>query len=362
MGRFGSALVLGVIASLLLAGCVGLGGEGASDEVAPTAADGPQPEPERGAPALLGSASPLPTEPPADASRTLDAAPTYRIGEWWEIEIDYRLSGNSATLTRVVAGTQGEDYLVGMPAEAFSDEVIVEHLPPFGRIDRWTLDFDAHDRPLNFVDFPLEEGHAWETQWWGGTELDAEVVRVEGDEAEIHLARGSRVVRGVWDAQLGAFAEFESPGHLAYEVVDHGFAYEGDIVVPANRDIVFCHGRSTVVVPIEACHSTMASPAGPAETIGVSDAYDRVSYGILIFDSPSHEQAGTGVYRIAVTHPSGEQETVTKLPTQPGLVHEIGGDDEPAGAWQVKAQAGGAGAALLEGVGYQTYEVALSDP
>lgn len=365
MGRLGISLALGLVAALALAGCVGLADDEPVESASAPADAGGDPAAEAGgstpaAAAKLGSASPLPTEPPADGSRSLAEAPTYRVGEHWTVEVEFGLSGNQATLERVVAGTQGDDVLFGMPPEGFVHEAIVVHFPAFGRVNATDLSFDAHDRPLRFLDFPLEEGKTWETQWYGGTAMTAEVTSVDGATAEVHVENDAMTVDLTYDAEAGAVTSFEVPGYLRYEVVDHGYGYEGDVRVPANQDLVFCHGRAAVAVPVEACQLVTDSPRGPVETVRLPDSYDRVSYALLAADLADPDgAAGAGVYRVAVDHPSGESESMTKLSHEPGYKLQVGGDSEPSGVWTVEAEAAGAGLAILEGVGYDAYEASL---
>jgi hypothetical protein len=362
MGRLGIALVLGIAASLALAGCLGATEDDPVEEAsapsepgaATAAADRPA------AAARVGADSPLPSEPPAEGERGLDEAPTYRTGEWWSIEAEFKLSGNEATIKRVVAGTQGDDYLIGMPTESWNDEAIVVHFPGFGRIDRSNLSFHAHDRHLEFLDFPLEEGKTWETQWYGGSPMEAEVTSVDGSTAEVHVEGGSNVVDLTYDAEVGAVTSFEVPGYLRYEVTGHGYGHEGDVRVPANQDLVFCHGRAALAVPVEACQLVADSPRGPVETVDLPDTYDGVSYALLAADLSNPDGvAGAGAHRVQVDHPNGESETLTKLPSEPGYKLSVGGEDEPAGTWTVEAEAAGAGLAILEGVGYDSYEATL---
>lgn len=362
MGRLGPLPTIALAAVLALAGCLGAVDDepvgSASSPSAAGAADaagGSTPA----AAAELGSASPLPTEPPTNGSRTLREAPTYRVGEHWTIDVQFMLSGNEATIQRVVAGTQGDDYLVGMPTESWNDETIVVHFPGMGRVDRTNLSFDAHDRPLQFLDFPLTEGHTWETQWYGGSPLEGKVVTVDGDQAEVRLEGESMSVRLVYDASAGAVTTFEVPGYLKYEVTDHGYGFQGEVRVPANRDLVFCHGRAGVAIPVEACQVQATSPRGPVESVDLADNYDRVSYALLAADLATAGPVAPGVHRVAVTHPSGQEETLVKGPHEPGYKLSVGGDAEPVGTWTVEAEAAGGGLAILEGVGYDSYTVTL---
>lgn len=334
-------LIASALVVAALAGCIG----GLQDTV-PSGDDAvPTDEP------TLGLASGLPT---TRTGTTLAEPPGWAVGEWWTVEYDNLLAGGSGETTRVVAGAGNGTYLVGMAADEFSDEIMLLHFPGMGRIDRTDLSFDAHDRPIQLLDFPLEEGRTWTTQWYGGTEMTAEVTAVDGDEATVEIAGdGPPGIELTYDASLGAITEFTAEGYLRYEVVDHGFGFDGAVDVPYEHDLVLCHGR-VAVQAIEPCTlSTEPNPKGPSDTIPLDDRYDRVSFGLLMADVAPQDQVGQGVYSVEATAPDGTSWQATKLPGEGGVKLVPHGHDDPGGDWEATYVTGGAGYSLLEGVAYE---------
>ncbi|MEA3203378.1 MAG: hypothetical protein QOI63_1053, partial [Thermoplasmata archaeon] len=63
----------------------------------------------------------LPRDAPKDGERTLATAPQWRLGEYWQYHLVDGFTGTAYDFTRVVAGTDGPNYLVGFPSDAFSN-------------------------------------------------------------------------------------------------------------------------------------------------------------------------------------------------------------------------------------------------
>lgn len=307
----------------------------------------------------LGLASGLPTEPRTVA--TLDEPPAWRLGEWWRTRFSAPPYNIQATFDQVVAGVHGEAYLVGMDLASFSDGVLLLHFPGLGEVNASSLGFDAHDRPFVPLQFPLREGATWETQWYSGAPLSARVTRVAGDEADVELT-GARSIQLTYDAQMGAIRRFEILDYGGFEVVEHGYGYQGAVRVPAMQDLVFCHGRSTVVQAVDLCVTRNATePRPPRETLQLPSTYDRTSFGLFLRDLQTSPVA-PGVLHIEVTAPNGQTYRATKTPERPGMVLYPYGLDKPGGAWQITAVAGGAGLAILEGVAYVVLDVDVAPP
>lgn len=343
-------ITLALLSSAAFAGCVEPTGPALSAAQAPGDAELQPPAPR------LGLASDLPL---TRNGTSLDEAPAWAVGEWWQIAYEDRLVGGEGEITRVVAGAQGPHYLVGMPADAFDDMTLLLHFPAMGRVNSSNLGFDAHDRPIRLLEFPLEEGRTWTTEWYSGAPLEAEVVSVDGNEARVELQGEGPHVTLTYDADLGAIREMDIAGYLHYEVVDHGFAYDGTVKVPHGQDLVFCHGRLAAVQGIEPCAaSTSPDPEAPRETITLPPAYDRVSFGLLLADIATAGSTGVGTYGITVEAPDGSTFEARKLPGDPAWVLEPHGLDDPGGNWEATYVAGGPGIALLEGVAYDVLTVA----
>lgn len=304
----------------------------------------------------LAEASGLPTDPRTGA--TLAEAPAWRLGEWWRIAFSAPPYGVEAELTVVVAGVSGDAYLVGQAGEALDDGVVILHFPPLGEIAREDLSFEAHDRRLEFLRFPLVDGATWETQWYTGAPLTANVVRVEGDVADVTLS-GAREIALAYDAAAGWITRFAIDGYGGYEVLEHGYGHEGPVRVPVGQDLVFCHGRQGGVQQVTLCETGPAtSPGAPTSTVELPDAYDRVTFGLFLRDARA-APVGSGAYRIDVTAPDGSTYSAAKTPERPGMEIHAYSMDDPGGAWEITAVTAGDGLAILEGVAYDVADVSL---
>jgi hypothetical protein len=306
---------------------------------------------------LLGAASGLPTQPRAEAS--LDEPPQWRLGEWWHVSFDAPPYSLSAEVDAVVVGTEAGRYVVGMAGQ-IDDGIVLLHFPGFGEIDPDTLGFDAHDRAIVPLQFPLAAGKTWQTQWYTGVALDAVVESVDraAGTATITMT-GARTLSLVYDAKMGAISKLAIDGYGGFELTDHGYGYQGKVVVPSHQDLVFCHGREAVVQAVEFCATKPPSdPQAPVQTIPLAEGYDRASFGLFLRDTQS-APVGPGVLSIRVEAPDGTVYEATKTPSQPGMVLYAHGIEDPAGDWQVTAVAAGAGLAILEGVAFDVLEVEL---
>ncbi len=298
----------------------------------------------------------LPTGTPSQAEladRGLQAPPTLRLGEWWDVRVDSELTGQTYEGRVVVAGLQDGRYLIGMPADSFAHGLLILHLPGIGPVTADTLGYEAHDVLFEQVSFPLSEGKTWTTEWYTG-EVDAEVAEVTDGQARVEMVGQNTSINLTYDPVVGIPNLVEIPGYGTLEVVDHGFGYEGTVEVPWEHDLVFLHGRLAGAADLG------LQPAPPTETITVEGDYDRASFALLLGNVLA--EGPPGVYRVSATAPDGAtyEETFAAGP-QDNLRLAINTHDEPVGDWEVEYEAGGPGAAAIEGVAYQVVEVSLPD-
>lgn len=306
------------------------------------------------APAAAG-ADELPEAAPAPGERTLEEPPTLREGEWWTVELSSDVYGVDAEATVVVAGVDGDRYMVGMPSEDFVHEAMILHLPALGPVHRDTLGYESHDRLHEPLKFPLEEGQGWSTEWYTGL-LDAEVVDVSNGTARVeHVGENTRI-NLTHEAGLGLPKRAEIPGYGSYEVTDHGYGYEGEVTVPWNHDVIFLNGR------LGPAANLSLAPAPPVEEVEVEGPYDGASIALLLgnalVDGPP------GAYRVAADAPTGSSYEAAFVP-QPGgeQLHMVPhGTGDPTGTWTMEYEAAGPGVAAVEGLGYATRTVALGSP
>lgn len=362
-------VVLSALLTAVLAGCTD-DGTGGDDAVVPPSLE-PQFSEDRGRGNITVDQVSLPLDPPLPGERGLATAPTLRLGEWWTIRLTEHFAGTQYEITRVVAGTEHGNYLVGFPLDAFSNDALVMHMPGYGDILS-DLSYGAHDVPFVPVSFPLEPGKTWTTAW------EAETATMEMVVDEI-TPEGVAIITGVptpdsgaypttieYDPAIGEVRKLVMQGYAEYEVIDHGYGYEGDVRVPHAHDLVFLNGRIAAVGDI-AAPLVPPSPAAPTETITVGEGYDRLSFGALFFDiaaATMQDQAGSsaaaGAYEIELTAPDGTVYAETFTPADGYWIKAVFyGHENPAGDWNLRAVAGGAGAAFVEGIGYHSIDIAL---
>jgi len=363
-----TAVVLGLLTLSLLAGCAG--DEATTpDDVVTT--PGPQFEEDRGRGNITVDQVSLPTEPPAEGERTVLEAPKLRLGEWWKIRLTDHFTRSDIEVLRVVAGTEHGNYLIGFPIDAFSNDVLVMHTPGYGDILP-DLSYGAHDVPFVPLRFPLVEGDTWATAWEAeGATLDMVVEEVRDDGTA--LVTGTPTGAGAYpttieyDAAIGEVRRLVMEGYAEYEVIDHGFGYEGDVRVPHAHDLVFLNGRVAGVQNVQSS-PTAPDPGPPMETITVGEGYDRISFAALMYDiaaltasdGGAPTVAPAGAYSIKATAPDGTVYESTFTPADTGwLKAEFFGHEGPTGDWSLEAVAGGAGAAFIEGIGYHSIDIAL---
>ena len=348
----------------LLAGCA----DGSGSDAAPAGDAGVQFESD-----VLSLAQPtsMPRDAPAPGERTLEAAPRWRLGEWWTYTMTDGFTGGTYDFTRVVAGEDraAGNYLVGFPAEEFSNDVMLFHVPGFGDITQSNLAYETHDAYFKPLDFPLSAGKSWETEFEGTGLGLAEVTVLDAGRAQIDLTLGAGyTVKAIYDAELGEISEMEvlQGGNLyaRYQVTGHGYDYRGIVRVPHAHDLVFIHGRFAGVVNAGASGSGPVS-TGITETVPVSPGYDRVSFIIAVGGGSTFlgAPASAGVFRETVTAPDGTKYEATWTPADLAAGRDLTiiavGHDKPEGDWTLEHAAGGAGVAFVEGIGYHSIDVDL---
>ncbi|MEA3191129.1 MAG: hypothetical protein QOD77_1711 [Thermoplasmata archaeon] len=307
----------------------------------------------------------LPREAPAPGTRTTAAPPEWRLGEFWEYAITDHFAGNTITTTRVVAGTDGGNYLVGFPLEAFDNDVLIFHMPGYGDVSQADLSFEAHDVVYAPLKFPLTAGESWPTAWEGisGT---ATVLSATPQQAEVRIVadNGGYDITATYDAEMGEIIKVAYPGYMDYEVTRHGYGYTGLVRVPHAHDLVFQNGR---LGPWDIQQNIVqdAVPADLQDTVEVGPGYDRLAFTIIVGGGPSllvPEAQGTpsgGYFKETVTAPNGTVFMLEQLPNETGLKIQFFGTGDPVGTWTLDHQAGGAGIVLTEGIGYHSIDIEL---
>lgn len=294
------------------------------------------------------------TSGPTDLSqRSLEATPDWRIGEWWTIEMTSPLIGYDVTWTRVVAGTEGADLLLGQPKDEWVKDALLFHVPGLGEVARDDLSYEVHDARFHVTDFPLTDGKEWDTEFEGNA-VTAQVTTNPDGTAEIWYCCGANIT-ATYDPQLGVLSSFEAEGLISYEVVDHGFGYEGIVTVPHGHDLVFVNGRIASVVSFD------QEPAPPVEEVELSSDYDRVTFAGIVGDIVNGPPVG-GAYREVATSPNGTAFETTRLPVEgAGLTVNVFETTEVGGTWSFEHEAAGPGIAFTEGIAYHVFDIQLPE-
>jgi hypothetical protein len=352
------------LAALLLAGC--------ADDAAP--ADAPEADPaiqyEDDTIAVQDPGS-LPRLPPAAGERTLEAAPQWRLGEWWKYRMVSEFDGSEYEFYRIVAGAEAQSYLVGFPASEFSNDILIMHAPGYGDISRADLSYETHDAVFKMLQFPLREGDSWEMTFEGASPGTAIVHLQDDGTALIEAPTQSYDITAVYDPQVGEITSLAVPGYAHYEIVEHGydwgsqpFAGDGVVRVPHDHDLLFFHGRIAGVGDL-ASPLVPPSPAAPSETVTIEGGYDRIGFTIILGTPPGLVPAAggvtppTGYYAGKATAPDGSVYELALMPNEGPFKIDFFGHDLPAGDWSLEYVAAGAGVVLVEGIGYHSIDVDL---
>jgi hypothetical protein len=276
---------------------------------------------------------------------SLDQAPQWQPGEWWTLHVTAACGGET-NITRVVTGTIGPDYLVGMPSDDFRDSILSLHIPGFGDVSRANLSYQIHNVPFQLVRFPIVDGDTWETNFEGG-HVNVTLAK-RSDTLVDAIITGDYSGSATYDASVHEFTKLDFPGYADITLVDHGYAYKGLVTVPHRETLVFSVGRS--VVP---------RTTNITDTVDVRGSFTHASFVVA---ATSIGQAPAGAYRARVTDPSGETFDFSTTPgDSPGCHQQAFRSANPVGTWTFDNFAGGPGFVLEEGLAYESREVRLAD-
>ena len=287
-----------------------------------------------------------------DLNATLEAAPRLVAGEWWRLKLV-----NGEEVVRVVAEVTDEGYVIGMPHEGWYKELISFHSPALGDVGR-DLSYATHNEVFQPVVFPIEEGATWETVW-ATVPYTAEVTEVSGVRATIVLTPAAQpqptdpvfALFGfagapatlVYDASMHEIVSFDAGDFLGYEVLEHGYGFEGWVTIPRGEHTAIDHGQ--------------LGPANPGETPGprtieVAGGYNRMTLMQAIFP------VAPGAYRMRAVAPDGT-EFLLESTGEPAILFSEAKD--PDGAWVTDDIAAGAGAVYNMGIAYHQYDILLPE-
>lgn len=300
-------------------------------------------------------------DPETPETRSTQAPPKWRQGEWWTYELTDAFTGQTYRFTRVVAGIEGDNYLVAMPSGEFVNAIMVMHVPGFGEVKQSDLSFEIHDFPFEPLKFPLTKGAKWPSKF-EGPDIEVEVLSVSETEAEIGVT-GAFEMKATYDAELGDLSSLDIVGYASYKVVDHGVGYDGLVTVPHMHDIAFIHFRLGQVFGSGGTNVPVANlpfQPSPSDTVPVDTTYDRVSFAFIMGSAVPDPSAPQGYYSLTATAPDGYTYNKVVTPADPpGLKIWFFGHDNPGGDWKFDHVAAGPGITLAEGIAYHVYDVEL---
>jgi hypothetical protein len=309
------SLTVAVVAALI-AGCV---------EVAPESDPG----------AIGEVPPPAPVSEPAKEQPARVEAPTWAPGQSWLWRLTSAYTSPREMLS-IVAGADATNYHIGLASEAMAVESVWFHLPPAGLVSRTNLAWDAHDIPVDFIRFPLEDG----ARWVGNLEGDPiDVVAQSTDGVLFQLegrypSGGELAMRGTYDAGIGQFRTLEllhgsdrSPW-AAIELVSRGGPPEPESALlesPAYEDPVFVpHADDVLLTHFSGNPQYWSGPVG---------FQVEAKTGVLLLGCLIRNQPGTLGLRFAA--PNGDVASCDASPGAQGLTMAVGSLPASRGEWRI---------------------------
>jgi hypothetical protein len=328
--------------------------------------------------ALAGCASPAPEPEPAaveepvpyslvktgdavgpDLNATTQAPPRLVEGEWWQIRFGSDFyAADGVDVYRVVANATPDGYVFGMPHEGWLKEAISYHAPAFGDVAA-DLSYATHNERFEPLRFPLATGETWETTF-ATSPLVATVESADAYTAEVVFrvppsdpsptdpitdllgltnSAGGEAMRLTYDARVHEVVRMQS--FLgAWEVVGHGYGFEGWVSVPRGEHTAIDYG---VFV------ADQANPT-PTRAVEVGAGFNRMT--VLQFVA----SLSPGAFRTTSTAPDGQSFT-TELSGASGSKTSFFEVKDPAGTWQQEDLLVGAGATYTMGIAYEQYDI-----
>ncbi len=341
-----------ILAFLLLAGCTEAPqDEGSEDPALIIDPDRPDES--------YGNVSTGPGAGP-DLNATTAEAPKLIVGEWWRVRFNGYLGDDDIEVVRVVADVNEDGYIFGMPHTGWLKEAIAFHSPAFGDVNP-DLSYDTHNIVFEPVRFPLTVGATWDTVF-ATQALTATVTEADKYTAtiELHPAAEPEPTDSVFAAiGLGAGGPvtmtYDARQHEvvrmssdigSWEVIEHGYDYEGWVTVPRGEHTAIDYGA---LGPASDSHTPLE------RTIEVGDEFNRITLMHLagtIGDAPGH-------VKVRSVDPEGT-EFVTEL-TGAGMAIRFYESNRPSGTWTVEDLIVGAGFTYTMGIAYFQYDISLPD-
>jgi hypothetical protein len=297
----------------------------------------------------------------ADEAATLAAPPQLKVGEWWRIR-SAPFNGEPVEYLRVIAAVQDAQYVVGMPHEGWFKEAVAYHSPAFGDVAA-DLSYMTHNVRFEPVRFPLTEGATWDTSFAtvpvraavhvvdeAVAQIEFRTIAGEPEPTDTVMGPLMDLLMGddfsdlvfllTYDARQHEIVKFES-AIIGYEVIEHGYGFEGWVTVPRGMETPIDQGPS-----LPAGHETA--------TIPVAGGFNRLT--MMHFTGG----ATPGVYRVRTVAPDGT-EHVSEVLGAAAMTVQFFEASNPDGDWTLETLVAGMGGAYAMGIAYHQYDIHLPD-
>lgn len=336
--------------AILLAGCTSAGVD--VDASPPTEDLGPRPDTTYGHVATGPAAQP-------DLNATTAAAPRLAEGEWWRIQYTSFGISELVEVVRVVANATKDGYILGMPHDGWLKEAVSFHSPSFGDVNL-DLSYDTHNMRFEPVRFPLVEGATWETHF-AATPYTAVVDAVDTYTATIRFLPADAddperpVTEALGLAGLEMVLDYDARQHDivrmesalgVWEVVEHGYGFEGWVTVPDGAETAIDHGAFG---PASASHDVRERQL---EVEGDFNRMTMMHFVGTLGPSP-------GYVKLRHVNPEGDAWTTELIGS--GMQVSFFETNDPVGTWTVEDTAVGAAFTYSMGIAYLQYDIRLPD-
>lgn len=341
----GSVVLSMLLTVLILSGCLGSGPEDTVDVplgVTANIREGiPGPD-ELGVPDLVST-------------------PEWIRGEWWTYRGTLEL-GFDLEVTAIVADATETEWLVGIHPDDPLDAAVLWHWPLIGSVGRDALTTDMHGAPFSYMPFPIEDGESWEVDYGAPATATASVIN--DTVVEVHVVGGVFPMHYVYDATMRNLVLVDSPGLGRFELIDHGYGYTGDTIVPKDLAFGFFQARAGVVVDAS---TPPAHPTGlgvnVAPLVSTAMVPERTDGGLMLFAGNfALPAASPGLYSERAVAPDGAEYVLQRTPDegegQSFSFHHVA---SPGGEWSFQHLAAGLGVVFAELYVYDRFDYTLDE-
>ncbi len=282
----------------------------------------------------------------ADAG-PLASPPALRVGDWWEVEVDPTLVGETFPATLVVTEVDGGRARIGMTPETFRHDFLVLHVPVLGDVDLATYAWRVMWDDFAALHFPLEPGGRWSADFHGNA-VEAEVTRVEGSRAWVTFEGERDRIELVYDADAGMITDFrEEALELGFRVTGHGSGYTGEVISLGGISLGMMEGGPS------------AFPGQSEKSVEVTSVGTHGSLSLVVWNRGTEAEGGR--YHIRATAPDGTtfEHTFETEPGAPAVLVRSFGHARVQGEWKLDFEREGPASLLVELFTYDREEVQL---